>query len=101
MDLLYFLALPLSDEEQHRLLTHKKWQLFLNKEPYLSLISLHEQVFLAKPLPAFPLSWENWEQFVCHVMTLLKQIFLCPDTSSLQLLVCSLEEMRMGLSRFE
>ncbi|SPN73836.1 hypothetical protein C10C_0688 [Chlamydia serpentis] len=90
MSFTYFLALPIDAPTQERLLrSPKRWESLLNSSLYLRIITHQNIPYLAKELPRFPLSIEDWEKTVLHVSSLLKSLFLCSDLSPLRLLVCS------------
>lgn len=85
----YFLALPLSMEEVLRLKKHSAIrQLFINQRPYLDLISYQGTFYLAKQIPQFPLSVEEWEKNIAHVSSVLRHTFEIQSIDALQLLPC-------------
>lgn len=85
----YFLALPLSEETLTSFRqAAPRWSLFINREPYLDLISYENSFYLAKQVPSFPMTLDAWEALVVHVMSLLKTIFSLSSIESLQFLSC-------------
>lgn len=92
MEIRYFLARPLLEEEVCRLANNRKNFLF-DAEKYLIPICYKQTIYLAKPLSRFPMALEVWELHVQHVISLLKQQFGILTDHAPILLACEAQQV--------
>ncbi|MBQ8498847.1 hypothetical protein [Chlamydia sp.] len=75
MEILYFLAFLLREEEIDRLSSDQSTTVLFDAEKYLMPIRYKQRVYLAKPVKKFPMSVEAWQLQVRHVTSLWQQRF--------------------------